>query len=258
MSKSNPKKKLFSILFFLSIVAIAISYLYYDAENNKVDPRIVEARELYKKYDSYAEKNNFTDVLLLLDSIESIFLNVPHYQNSYEVGVVHNNRAAVYLTIALFADTMQQKEVPIQIDTLSFDSLLNLAEYHANIAIEYYVLWKEEFALLSDDELKKQIQTDFFIGLEEYSDKEQKAFLKKRLSEVKDAQVEIDRRISVALTNLGIVFRHREDYETAADCYLEAIELWDKNLQAENNLNVLLNQPQKERSVIEKLLPDEK
>ncbi len=258
MGQRSPKRKLFSILFFLSIVAIAISYLYYDAENKKVDPRIIEARELYNKYDSYAEQNNFTEVLSLLDSIESIFLNVPHYHNSYEIGVVHNNRAAVYLTIALFADTMQKIQIPEEIDSLSFDSLLNLADYHANIAIEYYELWKEDFALLTEEEIKKQIKTDFFIGLETYTEKEQQAFLKKRIIEIKDAQIEIDRRISVALTNLGIVYRHREDYETAADCYLKAIELWDKNLQAENNLNVLLNKPQKKRSVIEKLLPDEK
>jgi hypothetical protein len=47
-------------------------------------------------------------------------------------------------------------------------------------------------------------------------------------------------------------------YDSAAFYYNNAIELWDRNLTAENNLNILLNRPQKKRNLIQTLFPPEK
>jgi tetratricopeptide (TPR) repeat protein len=245
-------------MLFVTVIAVTTAWLYYGSKNREADPRVVEARELYSHYDTYAQENNFTSVLSLLDSIDQVYLSVPHYIQSYERGVVDNNRAAVFITIALFGDTMQQKLVPIQYDTLSFDSLLNIAEMYELRAIDCYRNWKTKFDSLNKEEILSEIKADFLVGLEEFSEKEQEAFLNRRTEEIVLAQVEVNRRLSVALTNLGVVYRHRENYERAAELYVEAIDLWDQNLDAINNLNVILNKPKQKRSFIEKLFPPEK
>jgi hypothetical protein len=45
------------------------------------------------------------------------------------------------------------------------------------------------------------------------------------------------------------------DYEKAINNYQKAIDLWDQNLTAENNLNILLGKPLKKRNLIQKLFP---
>lgn len=258
MALQRSSKRLIIAMLFVSVIALTIAWLYYSSKNREVDPRVVDARELYSHYDKYAQENNFTSVLSLLDSIEQVYLAVPHYAHSYERGVVDNNRAAVFLTIALFGDTMQRKLVPLQYDTLSFDSLLSVAEMYELSAIDCYRNWKTRFDSLNKDEIVSEIKADFLVGLEEFSAKEQEVFLNRRVEDILMAQVEINRRLSVALTNLGVVYRHRENYERAAELYVEAIDLWDQNLDAINNLNVILNKPKQKRSFIEKLFPPEK
>ena len=70
--------------------------------------------------------------------------------------------------------------------------------------------------------------------------------------------METDRRVSVCYTNLGIILRSRDDNEGAAEMYIKALELWEMNLEAENNLNRLLGRPLKKRNIIQKLFPPEK
>ncbi len=245
-------------MLFVSVVAVTIAWLYYSSQNRKTDPRVVDARRMYSEYDTFAQENDFTSVLNLLDSIEQLYLSVPHYSSSYEVGVVNNNRAAVFITIALFGDTMQKKKIPEMYDTLNFDSLLNIAEIYSVRAIYCYRNWKIQYDSLKEEDIEIKIKSEFLLGLEIYSEHEQNAFLKKRTEEIILAQREINRRLSVALTNLGVIYRHRENYERAAELYVEAIDLWDQNLDAVNNLNVILNKPKQKKSFIEKLFPPEK
>lgn len=258
MALHRSSKRLILAMLFVSVVAVTIAWLYYSAQNRKADPRIVDARRMYAGYDKYAQENDFTSVLNLLDSIEQLYLSVPHYSASYEIGVVNNNRAAVFMTIALFGDTMQKKNIPLQYDTLSFDSLLNIAEFYAQRAIDCYQNWKIQFDSLKEDEVRAKIKTEFLLGLEACSEKEQETFLTKRVEEILTAQTEVSRRLSVAYTNLGVIYRHRENYERAAELYIQAIDLWGQNLDAVNNLNVILNKPKQKRSFIEKLFPPEK
>ncbi|MCK4748009.1 MAG: tetratricopeptide repeat protein, partial [Bacteroidales bacterium] len=64
-----------------------------------------------------------------------------------------------------------------------------------------------------------------------------------------------NRRLSVCHTNLGVIYRHQGAYVEAAEEYQKALALWDRNLEAENNLNKLLNKPLKKRNMMQKLFP---
>jgi len=240
----------------LVIVSFVVAGLYYRYDNNAVDPRIQQARELYSHYDEYAQNNDFLAVFQLLDSIEAIYQSIPYYSQSFEMGVITNNKAAAYLSMALYFDS---NSISLDgITSLSKDTLLYLGEAAARKSISCYEQWIKSFGDKSSNELKALLKAEFLTGLTTYSTNMKKRFLQKRLEEMEKAQYETPRRLSVAYTNLGIVKRHSLDYEGAINCYTKAIELWDRNLTAENNLHVLMGLPLKKRSVLEKIFPPEK
>jgi tetratricopeptide (TPR) repeat protein len=138
------------------------------------------------------------------------------------------------------------------------DSLFSKAEKMVNKSINVYTAWLEQFENKSREEIKQIIEPEFYEGLEQYSGELQAKFIKSRIEEIQEAQLETKRRLSVSYTNLGIIKRHRMQYEQAARHYRTALDLWDKNLTAENNLNLLLGQPLKERGFLRKLFPPER
>lgn len=244
------------IMSALVIVSFVMAGLYYRYDNNAVDPRIQEARELYSHYDGYAQTNDFQAVFHLLDSLEAIYQSIPYYSQSFEMGVITNNKAAAYLSMALYFDS---NSISLDgITSLSKDTLLFLGEAASKQSIACYETWLKSFGKKSSKELEALLKADFLSGLGSYPLNRQDRFLQKRLEEMKKAQYETPRRLSVAYTNLGIVKRHGEDYEGAIHCYTKAMELWDRNLTAENNLHVLMGLPLKKRSVLEKIFPPEK
>ncbi len=246
---NNKAKTLFIIMSVIAFSGIVISYFYYKNLNESTDPRILKARKLYENYNVYALNNDFDAIFSLMDSIERIYADYDHYKNSYEIGVLHNNRAASWLTMALYVENIQQRQQ---------DSLLNLAEISSNTSIENYQNWLEKFQGKNSNEIEKLIYENFLLGLEGYNDKQKNEFLLFRIKEIEEAQTETKRRLSVSYTNLGIIERHKLQYNLAARHYKKAIELWDRNLSAENNLNILLGRPLKKRSFIQKLFPPEK
>jgi tetratricopeptide (TPR) repeat protein len=246
---SNRTRALIAIMCALVLSAIVISHFYYKSVNDSVDPRIVEARKLYEKYNLYTQRNELKAVFWLMDSIEQIYASYPHYKNSYEVGVLYNNRAAAYLTLGLFADSIQSG---------ARDSLFILAEDAANTSVNIYSHWLDVFSEKESDDIEGYISEEFLQGLEGYGDNEKRGFLERRIEDIVEAQSETPRRLSVSYTNLGVIFRQRQDYESAAKYYKKAIDLWDANLTAENNLNVLLGRPVRKRNLIEKLFPPER
>ncbi len=247
--KNRSTRALILIMCALVLISLSIAYLYYKNINSSVDPRIVGARTLYEKYNGYALVNNFDSLFYLMDTIEHTYTTVPHYSDSYEVGVLYNNRAAAYLTMAVYDQ---------DIDSLKKDSILHLAEINTTKSIEIYEKWIASYADLDENAIFNKIGSVFKQGLNGYHEKKQQKFLKNRVQEIEDAQIETSRRLSVSYTNLGLIYRHREDFETAAMYYQKAIELWDRNLTAENNLNIILRRPLKTRTLIEKLFPPEK
>jgi len=246
---NKKTRALIIIMCALVLSGIAVSYFYYGNINRSTDPRIVEARTLYGKYNVYAQHNDFDSIFWLMDSIELIYTGFEHYKNSYEVGVLYNNRAASILTMALFGDRMEIKEQ---------DSLIHQAEIAATKSIDIYQNWLERFEDKSAEEIERIISTNFYEGLEKYDTKQKNTYLKNRVKELQESQTETKRRLSVSYTNLGIVERNKLQYEAAAKCYKKAMDLWDRNLTAENNLNILLNRPIKKRSFIQKLFPPDR
>jgi tetratricopeptide (TPR) repeat protein len=249
--KNKPTRALILILSALVLISVLISHYYYKGINDAVDPRVKEARLLYEKYNDYTKTNRFDSILYLMDSIEAAYSKYPHYRNSYETGVPYNNKAASYLTMALYLDSAGNH-------TEKQDSIFFMAEIMVNKSIAIYTDWLKKFGDKSPEGIKNLIEPGFYTGLEQYSGELQETYLNNRIEEIEEAQLETKRRLSVSYTNLGIIKRHRMQYEKAAKYYKSALDLWEQNLTAENNLNLLLGNPLIERSFLRKLFPPER
>ncbi|MBN1116606.1 MAG: tetratricopeptide repeat protein [Bacteroidales bacterium] len=246
----NQKTRVLILLMItLVFFSLVFAHFHYKKINASVDPRVVKARKMYELYNHYAEANYLDSVIFLMDTIEEIYKGIPAYKNSFEIGVLYNNRAAAFLTMALFSS---------QIDSLAKDSLIELAEKESLTSIDIYTNWLKRFENLSSGEIEQGIKEEFTEGIQTDNKKQIINFLENRVKEIEEAQLESGRRLSVSYTNLGIVYRHREEYEKAAGMYIKALEFWEDNLTAENNLNILLGRPLKKRTLLQKLFPPEK
>ncbi len=232
----------------LAAVGISIAWIYYGNINKSVDPRVKPAQIMYGRYNVYAAENDHQKVLVLLDSIQDVYLAIPHYRNSYEMGVVLNNRASVYLTLAL-ADTVNE---------VRRQHYFMLAEQQLHQSIAYYSDWMDEFSNKNEDEtydiVHASFATDSLLKDHKYLD----AIIANRVKEIKTAQVETPRRLSVSYANMGIIHRHQNELEDAVEYYVKALDLWSENLAARNNLNVLLGEPIEKQSFFRKLFPPDR
>ena len=253
---SSSLRALILIMIVLVITGILIARSYYGNINKSIDPRVVKARELYAKYDSYAQEGNYYRVFALLDSIEFIYRATKHYEGSFELGVLYNNKSAALLTISMFADSIPKEYNPYSY--LTIDSLVTLAEINALKAISVYDNWLTGFSGKSHEQISEIIEPRFMEGLESITPDLKTKYIKARTKDIEKALLENNRRLSVCYTNLGIVFRQREQYKQAVEQYKKALELWERNLNAENNLNHLLGKPLVKRNFIQKLFPPER
>lgn len=256
ISINKSTRALILIMTALVLIGFFIAKAYYGKIKKTSDPRVTEARLLYAKYDKYAMEGDFYKVFSLIDSIEKIYKTTFHYQNSFELGVLYNNKAAAFLTLSMYADSIPKQYNPYS--TLSSDSILILAELHVQKAILQYSIWSSLFSGKTSEEIFSAIQQDFIVGFEEYDEVTMTKFIKSRVNEIEGALAENDRRLSVCYTNLGVVFRKKGLYKEAVVHYKKALELWDRNLDAENNMNVLLDRPIKKRNFIQRLFPPPK
>ncbi len=238
-----------AIMVVIVIVGITIAAIYYGNVNTSEDPRVLEVKKMYQRYDLLASESKHTQISSLLDSMTYIYNQYDDYKYSYEMGVVYNNKVAVLLTIALFE---------IQ-DNEQRDSILSLAKVDINTAINIYKNWITDFGSLTKEQIKARIEPIYVNNNSSLFEKDKiKLYVNKRINDILLAQKETPRRLSVSYTNLGIILRHQNKYEQAIVAYKKAIELWDNNLTAENNINILLGRPIKERSVLNKLFPNKK
>lgn len=240
-------RALIIIMCALVLCGFIISRFYYKSVNASVDPRIIPARKLYENYNLFAQENKIDSIFWLMDTIESIYSEIEHYKNSFEVGVLYNNRAAACLSLSMNED-----------DVIVRDSLLKIAHHAINKSITLYENWFSIYDRKTEEELEKILKNGFLVGLDAYKQEDQQRFLYKRIREIIEAQAETKRRLSVSFTNLGLVYRQQLKYEDAALSYQKAIENWDRNLTAENNLNKLMGRPEKKRNLIQKLFPPER
>ncbi len=203
---------------------------------------------MLQRFDMLMSELEYTSALLLLDTIEAVFNKVPCYQGSFETGMVFNNRGSAFLSMALY-------EVK---DSIERQKLLSFAGQNTDSAISIYKKWLNQYEHLPADSISKMLTPCFRPEDPSFSNSDSKVILKKRVEDVVLAQKETKRRLSVSYTNLGIVKRHQYLQNEAIDCYKQAIELWNDNFTARNNLNVLMGNPQNKRSVFDQLFPPDK
>jgi tetratricopeptide (TPR) repeat protein len=246
--KSNRKstRTLILVMMVLVVIAILIARSYYSGVNAGVDPRIKTARLAYKTYNQLASQSDFEGVLKTLDTINLIYSEHDHYKESYE------------MTVGLHIDSLRVNHKLGFMQNLTKKGLLDLAEEELNQGISIYQQWDSIYATLTPDEIKSRITQEFYTGLNGYTADEKTKFLNTRVKEIETAQWENERRLSVAYTNLGTIYFHRDNYEKAAELYDKALMLWEDNLNAENNLNSMLGRPLKKRNFIQKLFPKER
>jgi len=253
------KRPIMTLIIIMSVIvaiSLLIAILYYNSANNAVDPRVVEARRLYSEYNSYAKSGDFTEIFWLLDTIESIYDSYPHYSYSYEKGVILNNRAAALLTLALYRDSIRVDLNPYF--NIPVDSINLLASTNLVIAVNLYTDWKTKFRGMSAEEISAEIEDDFFDGFEDMPAEKGFRYLNNRAKEISNSLSETDRRLSVCYTNLGVLSRQSGEYDLAIKYYREALELWDRNLSAENNLNAIFGKPSRQRNILQRLFPPER
>ena len=232
---------------------VLIARSYYGNLNRSVDPRITHARELYEQYDRITQTGDYYRVSALLDSIAFIYEQISHYSNSFELGVIHNNRAAMLLTLALYGDSIADSLNPYA--GSGKDSIIALAEYHVHEAMAIYHKWNSRYGAKGETEIRQLMETEFREGLDPSDPAMTEKYLRNRMDEIEASLVENQRRLSVCHTNLGLIYRLRGQHTEAVAQYEKAIALWDRNLEAENNLNRLLGRPLKKRNIIQKLFP---
>jgi tetratricopeptide (TPR) repeat protein len=169
-------------------------------------------------------------------------------KKSYEVGVVYNNRAAVWLTIAISENN----------DSIKKKTYLQKARMATDRAINLFKGWIDKFGNEPEDMIYKMVYGYYNHDSSIYKDLDIHKIIDKRVEDMLIAQLETPRRLSVAYTNLGTICRHSEDYESAMLNNKKALELWPDNLTAKNNINILLGRPLEERSTLDKLFPEDK
>lgn len=246
--------RVIAIMALIVLGTLTAAHFYYQNINNREDPRVVEAKHLYRDYNKYLKENHYKKVLNTLDKIEKVYKQVPHYQNSYELGVVYTDKAALFLTLAIYKDSLTvEREKYIPELELAKDSLLKLSEGLTKKSIHIYENWLDKFETLDRNAVKASIKDDF--STIDADPDEKKTYLQNRVDQIMNAQVETPRRLSVCYTNLGMVKRHRGQYEEAAELYVKALKLWSKNRPAKNNLNLLLGRPKEEPGILEQLFP---
>lgn len=245
---STQTKKILIGIFIIVGASFLAAYIYYKDKNNSEDPRIVQTKNLFRQFDELMKENKFSSALPLADSIESTLSSVPGYLESYEPGIVCNNRGSAYLSMALYETKDSAERV----------RLLELAKKNIDSSIVIYSTWLDKYSTLSKDELSEYVKPFFQENDEAFKDKNYKKILQKRVDDLILAQKETPRRLSVCYTNLGIVLRHQYKQNEAVECYIKAIKLWKDNFTARNNFNVLMGKPPQDRSIINQLFPPDK
>ncbi len=203
---------------------------------------------MYGRYNAYVAANDYEMVLSLLDSIANVYASVPHYRDSYEMGVLQNNRASVFLTVGL-SDTIRED---------NRQHYFAVAQEHLLRSVDYYVSWMSAFGEMQEHDMRSYVENEFYSDRSLRDIENLESIIKRRVNEMMLAKLETPRRLSVSYTNLGIIKRHQDKLEEAYDYYVLALDLWEDNLAARNNLNVLFGRPPEKQSVLRRLFPPEK
>jgi tetratricopeptide (TPR) repeat protein len=237
----------------ITIVIFIGSFFYYGNINSAEDPRVFQARKLLQRYEKQLEENQAGLAMALLEEMEQIYRSTPGYEKSYEVGVVLNNKATVYL-VQIETQILEKAEI----DRGEMLAGLDTAESFTQEALLIYKNWLEEMGDLQEDEIRRKLVPFFKKNDPAFHEVPVEDVLRKRVADCKLAQIETKRRMSVSLTNLGLINRYKGNLQEAKKNYEDALSLWERNYTAQDNLNMLMNVPVKKRSIVDKLFPPER
>jgi hypothetical protein len=245
---TRETKLILMVVLFICTISFGIAFLYYGGINKSEDPRITPTKFMFSRYDEWVKNKSYLHATLVLDSIEQILSNTPGYSDSYELGIVLNNRASVYISKALYEAE----------DSMKKQFYLDTALVFTNACIRYYNSWLTRCGTLSEKEISAGLEPYFPDNDETFKGKNLIKIVHKRTDDIVLAQKETPRRLSVAYTNLGIIQRHQYKQADAMESYMQAIKLWKDNPAALGNLSVLFGKPYKDRSIIKKLFPPDR
>ncbi len=229
--------------------AILVAALYYRNLNRSDDPRLVPVRELILKSEALANGRKAPEAYLLLDSALQLLKAVPGYERSYEAGFIYNNACSAWLLSALYDSTLAVSEK---------NQMLLTARTFADSSLRIYRDWLLEWDSLSDDQIRGKITPLFNPEDSAFEGRNFDNILKKRIKDIRSAQIETPRRLSVGLTNLGTIQRHLNQPDSALISFAEALNLWSDNRTAKSNLNVLNGGDPIKPSLIKSLFPPDK
>lgn len=246
---SKGTKVIVAITFTVSLLAVTFAFFYYRSLNRSEDPRIARARELLVRYDKISGDINSIGSFPLLDTAFSIFSALPDYKTSFETGVIYNNKCSALLLMALYDTSIQKSEK---------DILLNMSMKYCDTSIAVYRKWIAEWGSLSPAEINKKAGMYMKENDPAFSGYNFKRVFSKRIKNLIGAQVETPRRLSVSLSNKGIIYRHMLMPDSALFYYQQALSLWKDNRSAISNLSVLMNRDPIKPNLIESLFPPDK
>lgn len=237
------------ITLVVSVIAVLTALFYYGSINRSEDPRIDTARDILVRYDALPYGYDLTGKLNLLDSAGSVFRALPDYANSFETGVILNNKSSAFLVSALYDSTVNSSEKGV---------LLGLAMTYADSSITIYRKWIEEWGKLGRKEVERRIRMEMLPADSAFKGRNYEKLITRRVKNQLTAQVETPRRLSVSLSNKGIIYRHMQKFDSAAGCFSEALALWKNNKVAKSNFNVLMGGEPVKPGIIESLFPPDR
>jgi len=148
---SGTVKVLISCL-CITVLIFFISLFYYGNINSAEDPRTLEAKNLQLRYEKQLEEEQSEEAHSVLNSMLNIYLALPGYKDSYEVGVIKNNIASVYL-VQLETELLSNKDLNKEDLVMNLD----LAGKFTQESIDIYEKWLEEMSTLSEDQIRAKI-----------------------------------------------------------------------------------------------------
>lgn len=241
-------KVIITITFSVALAASLFAVIYYSGINRSEDPRILKAREYLLEFEKISGNSFPGEAFPVLDSAFRIFSSLPDYKNSFETGVIYNNKCSMLLMSALYDST---------ISGMGKSTLLDLSLKYCDSSILTYNRWIEEWGTLTPEVIAEKLAPLMRNDDPALSHNFERIF-KRRVKNLVMAQIETPRRLSVSLTNKGTIYRHLSKPDSALLFYQEALLLWKENRTAKSNLNVLTGGDPLKPSVIESLFPPDK
>jgi hypothetical protein len=246
---SGGTKVVLGITFSVAFLTVLFAFFYYRSLNMAEDPRVSHARMLMAEYDGQSGGPDSYTRFSLLDSAEVIYRSLPDYENSFEIGVIFNNKCSGLLMIALY-DTTVSSGVK--------NDLLELSLDYCDSSISVYNRWTREWGGLSDEATALRLEPYMRQDDPAFAGRSFKRIFRRRVKNIALARIETPRRISVSYTNKATAYRHLMMQDSALICYEKALSMWKDNRTAKNNLSVLRGGEPIKPGLIESLFPPDR